>query len=61
MAALWRQFEPMTLDLDIYFRRPIFWDDEFSIMVDGDNDTWRTMCLAKGEKVATELRINSIG
>ena len=29
-AEIWRHFAPRTLDLDIYFRRPLFWDDSFN-------------------------------
>jgi hypothetical protein len=51
MAEIWRQFSPQALDLDIAFRRPIFWDDCLTIMVDNEDDTWKAICLAKGEKV----------
>jgi hydroxyacyl-ACP dehydratase HTD2-like protein with hotdog domain len=60
-AEIWRRFKPRTLDLDIYFRRPLFWDDTFSVMVDERNGEWKAICLAKDGKVATEARINSIG
>ena len=59
-AEIWRRFTPRTLDLDIYFRRPLFWDDTFSVMVDEQNGEWKAICLAKDGKVATEARINSI-
>ena len=59
-AAIWRRFKPRTLDMDIYFRRPLFWDDTFSVMVDEHNGQWKAICLAKEGKVATEARINSI-
>ena len=59
-AEIWRRFTPQTLDLDIYFRRPLFWDDTFSVMVDEQNGEWKAICLAKEGKVATEARINSI-
>ena len=57
MAALWRRFDPIELDVDIYFRRPIFWDDSFTLRVESD---WRALCLAKGEKVLTEMRVNKV-
>jgi len=60
-AAIWRAFSPKSLDADIYFRRPLFWDDAGDIMVDDAGGRWRAICLAKGGKVATEMRINSIG
>ncbi len=59
-AAIWRRFRPQSVDLEIYFRRPIFWDDDLSIRADEDGDTWTALCLAKGEKVATEARVNAI-
>jgi hydroxyacyl-ACP dehydratase HTD2-like protein with hotdog domain len=59
-AEIWRRFSPQALDLDIYFRRPLFWDDTFSVMVDEQNGEWKAICLAKDGKVATEARINSI-
>jgi acyl dehydratase len=59
-AALWRAFAPRGIDVEIYFRRPLFWDDAFDIMVDAAGGRWRAMCLAKDGKVATEMRINAI-
>ena len=59
-AEIWRRFTPKTLDLDIYFRRPLFWDDSFEVMVDEQDGEWKAICLAKDGKVATEARINSI-
>ncbi len=51
---------PQTFDLDIYFRRPIFWDDSFSVVRDGD-----AMALTRDDgeatKVLTEMRINALG
>ena len=60
-AAIWREFNPQAVDLDIYFRRPIFWDDQLSLMVDDRGGNWTAICLAKDGKVATESRINRIG
>ncbi|MEO7726645.1 MAG: MaoC family dehydratase [Burkholderiales bacterium] len=60
LAEIWRRFKPQTLDLDIYFRRPLFWDDTFSVMVDEQDGKWKAICLAKEGKVTTEARINSI-
>lgn len=65
LAALMAESAPEYLDLDIYFRRPIFWDDAFSVMISPAGDA---ICIAKsprpeesaGEmKVATEARIKS--
>ena len=60
-AEIRRRFSPRVLDLDIYFRRPIFWDDSFCVLVEEENDVWRWICLVKGDKIATEARINRIG
>lgn len=60
-AAIWREFTPQEVDLDIYFRRPVFWDDKLSVMVDDRSGDWTAICLAKDGKVATEARINRIG
>lgn len=60
MAEIWKRFAPRGVDIEVYFRRPIFWDDTFTIRVEERGDTWTAICLAKGEKVATEARINSI-
>lgn len=59
-AAIWREFSPRALDVDIYFRRPLFWDETFDILVDDATGKWTAMCLARDGKVATEMRINSI-
>ena len=59
-AEIWRRFKPQALNLDIYFRRPLFWDDAFTVMVDEQDGTWKAICLAKDGKVATEAKINSI-
>jgi acyl dehydratase len=60
-AAIWQRFRPQVLELDIYFRRPIYWDDSFTVQVDERDGTWRAICLAKDGKVATEARINRLG
>ncbi len=59
-AAIWRKFNPTTIDMDIYFRRPLFWDDSFDVRVDDEDGRWRSICLAKGEKVATEARLKQL-
>lgn len=59
-AAIWRTFNPTTLDMDIYFRRPLFWDDRFTVRVDDRGGKWRSICLAKDDKIATEARIKAI-
>lgn len=67
-AALWSKGTPHTLDLDVYFRRPIFWDETFSSAVLGntsDRASWQALCLlrdegAAGLKVLTEARVNTL-
>jgi len=59
-AEIWRRFNPQVLDMDIYFRRPIFWDDTFTVMVDERDGRWCAIGLVKEGKVATEARINRI-
>lgn len=60
-AEIWRRFQPQVLDLDIYFRRPIYWDDTFTVMVDERDARWQAIGLIKDGKVATEARINRLG
>ncbi|MBX3498680.1 MAG: hypothetical protein KF889_04490 [Alphaproteobacteria bacterium] len=60
MAEIWRRLAPRALDIEIHFRRPIFWDDTVTIRVEEKAGAWTAICLAKGEKVATEARINSV-
>jgi acyl dehydratase len=59
-AEIWKRFRPQVLELDCYFRRPIYWDDTFTVMVDERAGEWRAICLAKDGKVATEARINRL-
>ena len=59
-AEIWRRFQPQAIDLDIYFRRPIYWDDTFTVMVDEREGRWHAIGLIKDGKVATEARINRI-
>ena len=59
-AEIWRQAVPQMLDMDIFFRRPLFWDDTFTVMVDEQKGQWKAICLAKDGKVATEARINAM-
>lgn len=72
LAALWSRCTPATLDLSLYFRRPIFWDEKFTAAVVTESseqtqavDQWRALCLLrdegpKGLKVLTEARINHL-
>lgn len=59
LCALWQHSPPEQLDLDIYFRRPIFWDDTFTVGVLTGTDGWRGMALVKDGKVLTEARVNA--
>jgi len=55
MAAIWaRGLE--QVDLDIYFRRPIFWDD--TIAVGTSSDMSAVASLREG-KVLTEMKVNN--
>ena len=60
LAAIYSEQAPQTFDLDIYFRRPIFWDDSFDVVRDG-----QAMALTRNDdqvsKVLTEMRINALG
>ncbi|MCH9674702.1 MAG: hypothetical protein K0U93_24900 [Gammaproteobacteria bacterium] len=61
LAALWSDYRPTSFNLDIYFRRPIFWDDAFGVSIAADASamcTWRRD--ADAMKVLTEARINSL-
>ncbi len=59
VAALWQNYSPTHLDFDVYFRRPIFWDDTFAVAHSAD-DPWQAVALVKEGKVLTEARINAI-
>jgi hypothetical protein len=57
MAALWDSQGLEGVDLDIYFRRPIFWDD---VVFVGINAERTAIALLKDGKVGTEARINGL-
>jgi len=59
-AEIWRRFKPRVLDLEIFFLRPIFWDDTFAVMVEESSDKWGAICLAKDNKVMVEARIRQL-
>ena len=67
-ALLWSHGAPRTLDLDIYFRRPIFWDERFASGVLGDagvRSSWKGLCLLRDEgdaglKVLTEASVKAL-
>ena len=62
--ALWQNCTVNTFDLSIYFRRPIFWDDQFVVAA----DPWNAIALVSGNsatgfrngKILTEARINNM-
>ena len=59
-AALWRRFTPRTLGLEIFFRRPVFWDDTVTVMADEREGRWQAICLVAHGKVTTEARITEL-
>lgn len=60
-AALWQARTPRRLDVEIMFRRPIFWDDTFDIRLAESDGDWTALCTARAGKVLSEMRINSLG
>jgi acyl dehydratase len=60
LSALWQHSPPQYLDLDIYFRRPIFWDDTFTVAVQPGGANWSAMALIRDGKVLTEACINEL-
>ncbi len=74
-AALFERSIPRTLDMSIFFRRPIFWDEQFTSACVAEDSAgrgefpelghWRALCLLrdegdKGLKVLTEARLNGL-
>ncbi|OWU83359.1 hypothetical protein ATO6_19735 [Oceanicola sp. 22II-s10i] len=59
-AALWREGVPATVDLDIYFRRPIFWEESFDVRAAGEPGRRSAYCLSRGPKVLMEMKVNAI-
>lgn len=60
LSALWQHGPLERLDMDIYFRRPIFWDDTFTVAAEAGPGGWSAMALIKDGKVLTEARINDV-
>jgi len=55
--TLYQHHKAKTFDLSIYFRRPIFWDDQFVVAA----RPWKSMALlGKKDKVLSEARINNL-
>lgn len=59
LAALWQTYQPESLDLDVFFRRPIFWDDSFAV-AHAAGEPWDAISLVREGKVLTEAGISSI-
>ena len=67
MAELWQAHKhsggPQAFDAEIYFRRPIFWDDSVGVYSRADDQTgWNAMALLKEDaqgkqKVGTEINL----
>ena len=57
MSALFRDQTPQLLDLDIFFRRPVFWDDTVTV---GQLSDLSALALVREHKVLTEMRVNRI-
>jgi hypothetical protein len=55
-AALWDEGY-RALDVDIYFRRPIFWDQTVWV---GKTDDWSAVALVRDDKIGTEIRVNGV-
>ncbi len=56
-AEIWKRARPLQLDVDIHFRRPIFWDDAVDVMVQEQNGAWTAMALMKDGRICTEVAI----
>ena len=54
MDALWKESTPQSVDLDIYFRRPIFWDDKFTVVKNHE----ALGLIRRDGKVLTEAKLN---
>ena len=62
-AELWRRHVPHAFNADVYFRRPIFWDESITVGVLQHVGIWRGLALLKvGEvnKVGTEIALHDL-
>lgn len=59
-AEIWKRGRPQALDMEINFRRPIFWDDAVAVLVQETGGVWTAMCLVRDGKVCTEARISHL-
>lgn len=63
LAAIYAEKPPSHFDMDIYFRRPIFWDEAFNVVRrDGAMALTRTEGTGESQvvKVLTEARVNGL-
>lgn len=65
LAAIYAEKPPQHFDMDVYFRRPIFWDETFAVVRQGDAMALtRSEAEAEGKdpvvKVLTEARVNAL-
>ena len=65
MADLWASQSPDSVACNIYFRRPIFWDDLISVGVDESDAAFGLLKREPGfepsVKVGTEMELLNLG
>lgn len=63
-AELWRRYSPKAFNADIYFRRPIFWDESILVGVQvRSSEHWSAMAVLKQDntaKVGTEIALRDL-
>jgi acyl dehydratase len=63
-AEMWRSYKPRAFSADIYFRRPIFWDESVSVGIqEGSKSHWTAMAVlkqGKAVKVGTEIALRDL-
>ena len=60
MAQLWRSHLPSSVRMEIYFRRPIFWDETVTVAVDHPEEPVVMALLKPAGKVGTELKLSNL-
>jgi len=60
MAALWAEQPPQAFDSEIYFRRPIFWDETVQACRSQDGRV-RALLKSAETKVGTEMALKVLG
>jgi hypothetical protein len=61
--ALFYAEPPAAFDMGIVFRRPIFWDDGFEVVCQGDpnqTETWTALALVRDGKPLTEASLSFV-